>query len=123
MIIRKRQFFHLNFHHVDQQKFLFYGKLTWPIKFGRLPKSSFSVGFIPMALMAHPSSVVLMVPPPSTSNSLKACSIDDESNESNLFLIACFNSATCSSDNLSAIIKKDFYEILRLHKMLRIKCN
>ena len=33
---------------------------------------AFSVGFIPMALIAQPSSFVLMFPPPSTSNSLKA---------------------------------------------------
>ena len=34
---------------------------------------SFSVGFMPIALMAQPSSLVLMFPPPSTSNSLNAC--------------------------------------------------
>ena len=33
---------------------------------------AFSVGFMPIALMAHPNSFVLMLPPPSTSNSLKA---------------------------------------------------
>ena len=33
---------------------------------------AFSVGFIPIALIAQPSSLVLMFPPPSTSNSLKA---------------------------------------------------
>ena len=54
---------------------------------GPWPSSSPSVGFIPMALMAQPSSWVLMVPPPSISNSLNAC----------------FSSATCSSDSLSAI--------------------
>ena len=41
--------------------------------------SAFSVGFIPIALIAHPSSFVLMFPPPSTSNSLKAWKSESES--------------------------------------------
>ena len=34
--------------------------------------NSCSVGFMPMALMAYPNSLVVMVPDPSSSNSLKA---------------------------------------------------
>ena len=36
-------------------------------------RRSFSVGFMPIALIAQPNSFVLMLPPPSTSNSLNAC--------------------------------------------------
>ena len=46
------------------------------------------VGFIPMALMQNPNSLVDIVPPPSASNSLNACR----------------NSATCSSVKLWGIL-------------------
>merc|ERR1711974_210539 len=63
---------------------------------------AFSVGFIPIALIAQPSSLVLMFPPPSTSNSLKAC----------------LSSAICSSLSLCSPIARQIDKSLGLTQTL-----